>query len=432
MRARFRMFAVLLVVAVIAPTAPAAAQPQASPHRSQPPGGVMIGAAIQPRPGGTEQEAVVSLESAIGRRLAAVRVWRTWDGNFPSRYDRWLRDGGRAVFLAVKPVRANGRPIPWRQLANAPAGSTLHREMVAWAQRVRSHGAKVYLTFHHEPEVTAPHGYGTSADFVAAWRRFVGTFRAQGVTNVEWVWNMVDSSFSDSSWRNAALWYPGDAWVDAIGGDGYNWDGCNRRGAATRWRSFDEIFLGLRLFGMAHPTKPLVIPELGSVEDPGRPGRKAAWLADAQAAIAAPRWSQLRAVLYFDRADTAPPKHCRWQVRTSDSSLRAFRALAAGPRFRATAIGRRLAAASLGGQVLDDAGRRVAGATIQVLDPASGRQVVQVASGPRGRYLVPVRPGRYDVRVWAPARMALAPRAVGGKVVAGAATLDLRLPRRRR
>ena len=403
-----------------APVAQAAAPPEA-----------LFGAAIQVMSGQTPEQAVTSLESSIGRRLAAVRVWRLWEEPFPTAYDRWLRDGGRTVFLAVKPARADGRIIRWRDLADAPAGSALDREMISWAQRVKGYGARVHLTFHHEPDVTGTQGFGTSADYIAAWRRMVSTFRAQGVTNVEWVWNLVDSSFSVNTFRRAALWYPGDAWVDAIAGDGYNWYGCLRVGeAAARWRMFSDVYQGLRLFGLAHPTKPLVIAEMGTIEDPADPGRKAEWFADAQAALESPAWSQVRAVLYFNRPDTAPTKYCRWQAKTSPSSLSAFRTLATAPHFAATTVGRAdLPAATLGGRVTGPAGAAIPGATVQIVDPATARTVVQARTGSAGRYLATVRPGTYDVRVAAPDWRGLGPRLLAGRAVSGASTLHVGLAR---
>ena len=74
----------------------------------------------------------------------------------------------------------------------------------------------IYLIFNHEPESQANDPMGSSADFIAAWRRFVQVFRAEGTRNVTWTWTMTDWAFETSDERAASNWYPDDV-VDAIG-----------------------------------------------------------------------------------------------------------------------------------------------------------------------------------------------------------------------
>src|SRR3954469_18906966 len=119
-------------------------------------------------------------------------------------------------------VRSPG--VSWRQVANASAGSAIHNNIVRWAQTVKSRGP-IMIAFHHEPEAKGSTGYGTSADFIAAYRKVVDIFNAQGATNVHWVWQMTDYAFRvpATDRRAAPKWYPGDAYVDNVGADGYNW-----------------------------------------------------------------------------------------------------------------------------------------------------------------------------------------------------------------
>jgi beta-mannanase len=175
----------------------------------------------------------------------------------------------------------------------------------------------MYLSFNHEPENDA--SYGTPAEFVAAYRRVVELFRAEGVSNVAFVCTLMSSSFEDGGAR-AAAYYPGDAYVDALGVDAYNWYP-GRSGAA--WRSFASIVGPARAFARAHGV-PLVVPEFGVQEDPGSPGRKAAWIGAAAAAIA--RWPDVKAVLYFDVDKTYP-----WQIDSSPLSAAAFASVATWP-----------------------------------------------------------------------------------------------------
>ena len=75
----------------------------------------------------------------------------------------------------------------------------------------------------------------------------------------------------------AQAYYPGNAYVDWICADGYNW-APELPGAS--WRSFQEIFAPFYRWGRS-TGKPMVIGEFGTVE--GAPGAKAAWFAQADA-----------------------------------------------------------------------------------------------------------------------------------------------------
>jgi hypothetical protein len=55
-------------------------------------------------------------------------------------------------------------------------------------------------------------------DFVAAWRRTVDIFRAEGVTNVSWVWNPIQAPMA----QDYTPFYPGDDYVDWAGADMYD------------------------------------------------------------------------------------------------------------------------------------------------------------------------------------------------------------------
>jgi beta-mannanase len=69
--------------------------------------------------------------------------------------------------------------------------------------------------------------------------------------------------------------YPGNAYVDWIGYDPYNYFDCHQAG----WQSFAQTvepfyrWLATQPFG----AKPVMLSEFGSVSDPHSPGREAAW-----------------------------------------------------------------------------------------------------------------------------------------------------------
>jgi hypothetical protein len=184
------------------------ARPPMSARASSP---LLFGAFPSPRNGQSHEQAVLALESQIGRQLDTVRVYDYWDSPFPTSFETWLRDTGHTVVLSVRAFRLNGTVVPWRAIADAQPGSQLYSEMVAWAVRVKGFNAHILFIFHHEPESVRNDPNGGAEDFIAAWRKVITVFRQQGVTNTEYVWTATDYAFWRTDGRKADLWYPGDA-----------------------------------------------------------------------------------------------------------------------------------------------------------------------------------------------------------------------------
>ena len=132
--------------------------------------------------------------------------------------------------------------------------------------------------------------------------------------------------------------YPGDAYVDWTGLDGYNW-GTNP--ASPRgWRTFDQLFRDTYdeiVEGIA-PSKPMMLAEVGSSE---YGGSKADWIRDALARVPT-EYQQIRALLWFDKFDdnmdwpieTSRPRHRGVCGRASSSPSTSAPATAASPAAR--------------------------------------------------------------------------------------------------
>jgi hypothetical protein len=274
MRKRVLLLTVLLVALAMA-SAGLAAPAGAGPNDPT----VLFGA--RPEPG--TMLGTTALEAKLGRRLAAMRVYYNWDSPFPDRDLGWFNDNGYTLLLSVKSERRNHSFVQWRDIADAQPGSTLHNDIVRWADRVRSLGNHVYFTFNHEPE-TSLNASGGAPD-----------------------------------------WYPGEGWLDYVGADAYNWHTC-RPGTSNPWTSLEQLLNPLRLFVQGKAIKGIMVPEWASTEDPARPGRKAQWIADAHALFKKPGWEGFKGVLYYNKTSKYP--NCRWFVDSSQASLAAFSAMA--------------------------------------------------------------------------------------------------------
>lgn len=252
---------------------------------------------------------VATLSRSIGAPLD-VHAYARFEQNVPA---------GRMIT-----VRTSAR---WSTVAAAAPGSALYDDIVRWADTVKARPGRVMVAYHHEPEASGSAAYGTAGDFVRAWRRVVTIFRSRGVRNAEYTWQMTDWAFrtSPGDARHAARWYPGDAYVDNVGADAYNWYTCGH--GKGRWVELGTLAGPMVAFARAHG-KAASLPEFASYTD----GRRAAWLDNARAWLVANR-STVSAAFYFQHDPTNPANlECRWKLGSSAEHA-ALRRTALDPAF---------------------------------------------------------------------------------------------------
>ncbi len=200
--------------------------------------------------------------------------------------------------------------VTWHTVASAPSGSATYSDIVRWADTLKGRsGGPILFTFSHEPESHASDRLGSSADFVAAYRRVHEIFVARGVNNVEYTWNMTAYAFKVpvGDGRYAAKWYPGDAYVDNVGADAYNWFDC---GAGNgKWVALAQVAADALAFAKSHG-KLLVLPEWASQ----RGSQRAQWLKDARNWLLANR-GDIRGVFYYT-PPAAPKGSCSFALTT--------------------------------------------------------------------------------------------------------------------
>jgi beta-mannanase len=163
------------------------------------------------------------------------------------------------------------------------------------------------------------HG-NTAGLYKRAWRHVVRIFRRADASKVMWVWSPNVDNHGKYPFRG---FYPGDAWVDWVGLDGFNW------GRTGEWTSFRQVFgrsYGL-LTRISH--RPVIVAETGSAQ---RGGDKAAWVARALRREI-PHLRRIRAVVWFDERFNGIDT----RVDSSWGALRAFRG---GARFSRYAMDR--------------------------------------------------------------------------------------------
>jgi beta-mannanase len=124
---------------------------------------------------------------------------------------------------------------------------------------------RAYIRLAHEMNGNwypwAPGSGGeTPADYVAMWQHTVGIFTAKGLDagHVQWIWA---PNATDAGSYTAESEYPGDAYVNWVAVDGYNW-GTSQSWSA--WQTPAQVFDGMIARLQVLTAKPLAITEVAS------------------------------------------------------------------------------------------------------------------------------------------------------------------------
>jgi Glycosyl hydrolase family 26 len=234
------------------------------------------------------------------------------------------RDFGQPLLYSneIANLRATGQTpmVTWEpygqgvaQIASGAHDAYLH----ASAKVAKAWGATLLLRFAHEMNGTwYPWAGGNSSpdSYLAAWRHVVSVFRADGATNVKWVWS---PNIQEGSKYPISPYFPGDSWIDYVGLDGYNWGTRN----GERWQSLEEVFAPSYSIVTQLSSKPVIIAETGSSEIGGD---KAAWIRKGLMTSIPQSFPRVSAVVWFNLA-----KEDDWRLDSSQASLDAYRAVVA-------------------------------------------------------------------------------------------------------
>jgi hypothetical protein len=170
---------------------------------------------------------------------------------------------------------------------------------------------QVMIRFGHEMNGDWYGWSGHPSAYVDAWRHIVSVFRHEGAGNVDWVW----SPNVDQGSYPFARYFPGDAWVDYVALDGYNWGTAGV--GVNRWQTLSQVFSSSYKTITQLSSKPVIIAETSS-GDVG--GDKAAWIRRGLLKTIPEQFPRVRAVMWFNRWMEED-----WRVNSSDASLQAFR-----------------------------------------------------------------------------------------------------------
>jgi mannan endo-1,4-beta-mannosidase len=246
---------------------------------------------------------VTEFTNATGVRPRIVVCYSSWHEPFSASFAQRAWDHDAYVLVQLQP---NGV-----SLASIAAGGSDHY-LRSYADAIVAFGHPVILSFGHEMNGTWyswGDGHTPPATFVAAWRHVVLVFRAAGASNVTWLWTVNSIKGAAST---LIRWWPGAAWVDWTGIDGYYFRATDSFGSV-----FGSTIADIRRFSSA----PLLIAETAVGITPDRDSQ-------IDALFAGVRAEHLAGVVWFDEAQHTGEYHQDWRLEDDPSALAAFTAAA--------------------------------------------------------------------------------------------------------
>lgn len=256
----------------------------------------------------------LSFYDGFGKKPSTVMMFNLWDvtGNkdFPMTFCNNADAAGYLPHITLEPK------MGLVELMSGKYDSDIEK----YAQSIASFGKPILLRFAHEfngdwyPWSIFNGTLVPSSTYVQAFRYVHDKMKAAGATNARWVWCPNNANGANNP-QTLDSYYPGDAYVDLIAMDGYNF-GTSQ--AWSKWQSFSEIFGNV--YGWittTHPGKPLFIGEMGCSSTGGD---KAAWFNDMFYQLEN-NFTKINSFVWFNIN-----KETDWRFTVNQTSIDAFKA----------------------------------------------------------------------------------------------------------
>ena len=294
-------------------------------------------------PSGDEQE-INDFEKIINHKIGSVVWFPTWDDVFPTKSCEMLHKRGIIPHLTWELFWPSKDANNTRQ--TGPDGYDGFNDVLAgkydeyidrFARDAKAFDKRVLIRFLHEFNgnwyVWSGNKNGNAdggpEKVVAVWKYVVDRFKNIGADNVKWLWvpHGPSTDLSTEAWNDVSNYWPGDAYVDWIGLDGYNFYPQDPWGGARPLRDFDNCFRALYDSTSVLGEQPMMIAEFGTGEFQSGNFYKAAWVRDAFNKIKT-EYPRLKIFTWFNIN-----KELDWRVNSSPKALSAFREAMQDPYF---------------------------------------------------------------------------------------------------
>jgi hypothetical protein len=327
------------------PTPTPAPEPAPTPKPASIYWGAWIGNQLTGTEAPWDMNAVSKVEQMAGKKLSIVNFSAPFANcsgsscsfyNFPSSEFNSIRSHGSIPFYSWGsqsiPVPSN-LSEPNFQLSDIISG-TYDSYIRKFAEAAKAWGHPFFLRFNWEMNgnwfawMEGVNG-NKAGESVTAWRHVHDIFTSVGATNATWVW--CPNVDPENQMKNLSSLYPGDAYVDWTGLDGYNWGTNPTR--PDRWRSFDQLYSSTykKITETIAPSKPMMVSEVGSTE---YGGSKANWIKEMLNTVPI-NYPKIRGLLWFEKYDDGMD----WPIETSAGATSAFASGIQNPAYASNTFG---------------------------------------------------------------------------------------------
>lgn len=243
---------------------------------------------------------LAAFESLVGKPVNIQSVFIGWGDAFPSSTASNLKLSGKTLLIFWEQY---GTTVDSINAGNSDA------YIAKFVQDAKISGASIILAPLHEMNGNwdpwdGTVGNNTPAKVITEWKRIHDAF--SGVSNVKFAWDVNNESVPNTAANAISAYYPGDAYVDYVAVDGFNF--------GNPWQSFDTVFAGA-LSQLQTYHKPIYILSMGTVPD----ARKAAWITDALT-VQIPKYPAISGWVWFNQNGADG----NWLVNSDPASLVAF------------------------------------------------------------------------------------------------------------
>ncbi len=244
----------------------------------------------------------------LGRTPVVHLTYYGWDTDWTGKVTRADLAAGRIPLVNWEPHNIDFSKI---------IDGSLDTQIIARANGSKALGKKFFLDFAAEMNGDEAWSGNNAPLYVSAYRHIHDLFVAAGANNVVWAWcpNVTDTHGGN---RTTMDYYPGDAYVDWTGVDGYNW-GTKNGG----WQTFRQVFQDIYPL-LAAKKKPILIGEMASAEAGGDKGK---WIDDIIPTLRT-SFPLIKGIVWFDI-----DKEADWRISSSPASEASFIRMANNPYF---------------------------------------------------------------------------------------------------
>jgi hypothetical protein len=240
-----------------------------------------------------------SLAKGLGANVTTLSTYVTAGSALDPKLAALARARGLRLLVTWMPdAGADDPDLPRYRLANI-TGGTLDADLRALARELKA--ARVPILFRPMPEPNTPWyawsglvNGNTPAEYVLAWKHVRRIVREIAGPSVSFLWSPYAQSIPATSENALGSYFPGSAYVDAVGVSGYNFGTVG----GLAWTDPKTLFLPAYTAIQKLARKPFWIAETGST---AAGGSKTEWIASLRSLRTA--MPKLRGLVWFDVYD---------------------------------------------------------------------------------------------------------------------------------